>query len=195
MCGEYDNLREGSLYSFRNYLTLNARYLITSAPASRGSDPVPKEYAILYHFLDSKTNLILVPIPLNQTPSLGGCDLHPWVDNMSKPCLVLVTISLFHVYVEILRTLKLLITASRKNFTRLLNENDFFRRIPTDLPLLCFYEYCKYIEIFARFYWRCKTKLVLRDSYSNRWMIYIGWCLNLCGYNLEHIHVINVLSY
>lgn len=48
---------------------------------------------------------------------------------MSKPCLVLVTISLFHVYVEILRTLKLLITASRKNFTRLLNENDFFRRI------------------------------------------------------------------
>lgn len=59
MCGEYDNLREGSLYSFRNYLTLNARYLITSAPASRGSDPVPKEYAILYHFLDSKTNLIL----------------------------------------------------------------------------------------------------------------------------------------
>lgn len=36
------------------------------------------------------------------------------------------------IYVEILRTLKLLITVSRRNFTRLLNENDFlgeFRRI------------------------------------------------------------------
>lgn len=57
---------------------------------------------------------------------------------MSKPCLVLVTISLFHVYVEILRTLKLLITASRKNFTRLLNENDFFRRIATDCHYFVF---------------------------------------------------------
>lgn len=72
MCGEYDNLREGSLYSFRNYLTLNARYLITSAPASRGSDPVPKEYAILCHFLDSKTNLILVAYPPKPDPFSRG---------------------------------------------------------------------------------------------------------------------------
>lgn len=47
---------------------------------------------------------------------------------MSKPCLVFIS----RIYVEILRTLKLLITVSRRNFTRLLNENDFlgeFRRI------------------------------------------------------------------
>lgn len=72
MCGEYDNLREGSLYSFRNYLTLNARYLITSAPASLGSDPVPKESAISYHFLDSKTNLILFAYPPKPDPFSRG---------------------------------------------------------------------------------------------------------------------------
>lgn len=91
---------------------------------------------------------------------------------MSKPCLVLVTISLFHVYVEILRTLKLLITASRKNFTRLLNENDFFRRIPTDLPLLCFYEYCKYIEIFVRFYWTCTPRFVFKQVNDLYWLMF-----------------------
>lgn len=49
MCGEYDNLREGNLYCYRKYLTLNARYLILSDQASPGSDP--KESAFLIYFL------------------------------------------------------------------------------------------------------------------------------------------------
>lgn len=64
-----------------------------------------------------------------------------------------------------------------------------------DLLLFCFYEYCKYIEIFVCFYWRCKIKFVFYDLYLNKGMIYIGWCLNLCGYNFKYIYVINVLGY
>lgn len=93
---------------------------------------------------------------------------------MFKLCLVLVIISLFYVYVEILRIFKFFIIVFCKNFICFLNENDFFRRILMDLLLFCFYEYCKYIEIFVCFYWRCKIKFVFYDLYLNKGMIYIG---------------------
>lgn len=60
MCGEYDNLWEGSLYFFRNYLILNVRYFIIFVLVLWGLDFVFKEYVILYYFLDFKINLIFV---------------------------------------------------------------------------------------------------------------------------------------
>lgn len=49
-----------------------------------------------------------------------------------------------------------------------------FKKIPTDLPLLCFYEKCKYIEIFARFYDVKQNLYSAIRIQANEWFILVN---------------------